>query len=68
MLRQLAEIVRRRGCCRRPRARRGVTSTEYAVMLALMLGIAMSAINCLGLSARNSFDRTGEAISGEIDE
>lgn len=51
-----------------PGRRRGVTSTEYAVMLALMLGVAVSSINCLGAKTNQTFQRTGDAISGEAED
>ena len=41
---------------------KAVTSTEYAVMLALILGICTSAINCLGLAANNTFQNVGNSI------
>jgi Flp pilus assembly pilin Flp len=55
-------FARRLGSQPRRRRRRGVTSTEYAVMLALMLGVAMTAINCLGRSTQQTFQRTRNAI------
>jgi Flp pilus assembly pilin Flp len=64
MLRMLSNIVRNP----RGRRRRGVTSTEYAVMLALMLGVAMSSVQCLGLTAHRVFEETEKAIANEPDE
>jgi Flp pilus assembly pilin Flp len=42
---------------------RGVTSTEYAVMLALILGTCTTAVNCLGQSANNTFQSVSSSIS-----
>jgi len=39
-----------------------VTSTEYAVMLALMLGVCTSAINCLGQATNNTFQDVSDSI------
>ena len=44
--------------------RRGVTSTEYAVMLALMLGVAVSSINCLGRKTNAVFMYTEQQMGG----
>ncbi|MGD9645338.1 MAG: Flp family type IVb pilin [Pirellulales bacterium] len=49
----------------------GVTSTEYAVMLALILGVCTTSINCLGLSTRQTFQSAGDAMQtsgGESDD
>jgi len=45
--------------------RRGVTSTEYAIMLALMLGVAMSSINCLGKKTNAVFTYTEQQMGGD---
>jgi Flp pilus assembly pilin Flp len=42
-----------------------VTSTEYAVMLALLLGICTSAINCLGVHSQATYQRVGDTLSGQ---
>lgn len=34
-------------------------------MLALMLAVAMTSISCLGRTAQQGFERTGDAIAGE---
>ena len=48
----------------RKHRRRGVTSTEYAIMLALLLGVAMSSINCLGKTTNAVFTYTGQQMGG----
>ena len=40
----------------------GVTSTEYAIMLALILGVCTSAINCLGYRTSQTFQSAGNAM------
>jgi len=48
----------------------GVTSTEYAIMLALILGVCTSAINCLGYRTSQTFQSAGDAMQtsgGESD-
>jgi Flp pilus assembly pilin Flp len=45
------------------RGQSGVTSTEYAVMLALLLGAATTAVNCMGQATRNSLQKSSQAIS-----
>jgi Flp pilus assembly pilin Flp len=48
----------------RKRRRRGVTSTEYAIMLALLLGVMMSSINCLGKTTNAVFTYTEQQMGG----
>jgi Flp pilus assembly pilin Flp len=48
----------------------GVTSTEYAIMLALILGVCTSAVNCLGYRTGQTFQSAGDAMQtsgGESD-
>lgn len=48
----------------------GVTSTEYAIMLALILGVCTSAVNCLGYRTGQTFQSAGDAMQtsgGEAD-
>ncbi len=45
------------------REERGVTSTEYAVMLALILGTCTSAVNCLGRGTNSAFQSVSSSIS-----
>ncbi len=40
----------------------GVTSTEYAVVLALILGVCTTSINCLGLRTAQTFQNAGNAM------
>ena len=44
--------------------RRGVTSTEYAVMLALIIVVALTAIQTLGTSVSGIFTSVDQGISG----
>jgi Flp pilus assembly pilin Flp len=49
----------------------GVTSTEYAIMLALILGVCTSAVNCLGYNTNRTFQNAGDAMQsadGESDD
>jgi Flp pilus assembly pilin Flp len=46
------------------RDKSAVTSTEYAVMLALLLGACTTAVNCLGQATRNTFTNVGNSVSG----
>lgn len=43
----------------------GVTSTEYAVLLAVLLGTCTSAINCLGRMSQLPYYAVAESLSGE---
>ena len=45
------------------RDERAVTSTEYAVLLALLLGVMTSSINCLGRVSQRTFERAGQSMS-----
>jgi len=40
----------------------GATATEYAVMLALIIVVAIGAITLLGNAVNNTFNEIGEAV------
>ena len=42
----------------------GPTAVEYAVMLALIIVVCITAITTLGTNANNTFSYTGAAIGG----
>jgi pilus assembly protein Flp/PilA len=42
----------------------GPTAVEYAVMLALIIVVCISAISALGANANNTFSKIGSSISG----
>ena len=42
----------------------GPTAVEYAVMLALIVVVCISAITALGTNANNTFSYTGNVIGG----
>jgi pilus assembly protein Flp/PilA len=42
----------------------GPTAVEYAVMLALIIVVCLSAITVIGTNASATFNRTGSALGG----
>ena len=42
----------------------GPTAVEYAVMLALIIVVCLTAINSLGTNAKTSFTNTANSIAG----
>ncbi|NBO91799.1 MAG: Flp family type IVb pilin [Planctomycetia bacterium] len=42
----------------------GPTAVEYAVMLALIVVVCITAITTLGTNANNTFSRAGSAVGG----
>jgi pilus assembly protein Flp/PilA len=45
------------------RAEDGPTAVEYAVMLALIIVVCITAISALGTNANNTFSRVGSAVA-----
>lgn len=43
----------------------GPTAVEYAVMLALILLVCLTAIQTFGTNTKNSFSRTAASLSGK---
>jgi pilus assembly protein Flp/PilA len=41
----------------------GPTAVEYAVMLALIVIVCLTAISAIGTSAKNQFSKIGQAVS-----
>lgn len=48
------------------REEEGTTAVEYAVMLALIVGVCMSAVMSLGTATASSFGSSREAIVGAM--
>ena len=44
----------------------GPTAVEYAVLLALIVGVCISAIQTLSTATRDSFDTSSNAIDGAL--
>lgn len=44
----------------------GPTAVEYAVMLALVVGVCLSVIQTLSIATRDSFDTSTNAIEGAL--
>ena len=44
----------------------GVTSIEYAVMLALVIGVCIAGITIFGTQTNESFTNSGDAISEAV--
>lgn len=44
----------------------GPTAVEYAVMLALIIAVCVTAVRAMATSARNSFDNSANAINNAI--
>lgn len=42
----------------------GVTSTEYAILLTLILGVCTTAINCLGQQTASTYQNVGNSLQG----
>jgi pilus assembly protein Flp/PilA len=47
------------------RSEDGPTAVEYAVMLALILLVCLTAIQTFGTNTKNSFSRTAASLSGK---
>ncbi|TWU50783.1 hypothetical protein Poly51_40760 [Rubripirellula tenax] len=44
----------------------GATAVEYAIMLALIIGVCAASVTFLADATRESFDESGQAIAGAI--
>lgn len=44
----------------------GTTAVEYAVMLALIVAVCIVSVGVLATRTKDSFDESGEAISGAL--
>jgi pilus assembly protein Flp/PilA len=44
----------------------GPTAVEYAVMLALIIGVCLAAVQGMALATRDSFDSSATAIEGAL--
>ncbi|MGB7326301.1 MAG: Flp family type IVb pilin [Rubripirellula sp.] len=44
----------------------GTTAVEYAIMLAMIIGVCAASVSFLANSTKESFDASGEAIAGAI--
>jgi pilus assembly protein Flp/PilA len=44
----------------------GPTAVEYAVMLALIVGVCIASVNVLANAAGNSFNDSGSQLSGVL--
>lgn len=44
----------------------GPTAVEYAIMLALIIGVCVGAVRTMSTAAKNSFDKSAQEISKAI--
>lgn len=44
----------------------GPTAVEYAVMLALIVGVCVGAVQTLSIATRDNFDRSAQAVDSAL--